>query len=129
MSNTQKNWKAKLCQCCNNPCMSAFVCLVPFSCSFVQCINSKIMFPEGKDYCGAYFCTFLCCIGMAYNRSQLRTKLNVEGNFCLDCVCHSCCGCCSVIQEWREVMIFKYNNERLNIFNHATPSPQAPVQT
>lgn len=126
MSNIQMNWKAKVFGCCNNACMTTFACLVPCSCSFIQCINSKLMFPESKEYVGAYFCTFIGCIGMAYNRSKLRAKLNIEGNFCLDCICHSCCPCCSLVQEWREVMIFKYNDETKNIFNHSAPASSPP---
>jgi Cys-rich protein (TIGR01571 family) len=118
MSNTQKNWTIKMFKCCNNPYMCAFSCLVPFSCSIIQCLNSKLIFPETQEYLGAYFCTWFCCIGLAYNRSNLRKRLNIEGNYCLDCICHTCCSYCSLTQEWQEVMFFRFKNTQLNIFNY-----------
>lgn len=127
MSNTGKNWKFTMFSCCNNACMSAFACLVPCSCAFIQCIDSKLAFPESSEYCGAYFCAFLCCVGMAYNRSQLRKKLSIEGNFFLDCICHSFCSCCAVVQEWREVVAFKFNDDKLHIFNYSSRMIQAPT--
>ena len=57
---------------------------------------------------------------MAYNRSMIRKKLNIEGNYCLDCVCHCLCTCCTLVEEWREVMKFKFNDDKVNICEYSS---------
>ena len=47
------------------------------------------------------------CIGwqwlwQAMNRSELRAKYNLEGNFCTDILCACCCHCCDLIQQDKE---------------------------
>ena len=99
MSSNLNNWKHNLFSCCDSVCMSFFTCLVPCSCAFIQCIDAKLVYPESKEYCAAYFCAWLGCFGLAYNRAQIRNKLSIEGSYCIDCVCHTCCCCCSLVQE------------------------------
>jgi Cys-rich protein (TIGR01571 family) len=113
-----KNWSYTIFSCCENVDMTLFACFVPFGYACIQCTNAKLAYPESNENCAAYFCSFLGCLGMAYNRAQIRNKLMIEGNFCLDCICYTCCCCCSLVQEWREVMKFKFNNNKLNIFNY-----------
>ena len=120
MSTSYKNWSFTLFSCCENPAMSAFACLVPCSCACIQCINAKLTHPESNENCAAYCCTFLLCFGMAYNRSVIRKKLNIEGNYCLDCICYDFCCCCSLVQEWREVMKFRFNQDTLHIFEYSS---------
>lgn len=56
-----------------------------------------------------YFCYFIAELFLAAflagKRQDLRQKLgdNKGGTFGMDCICYWCCGCCTVIQDGRQI--------------------------
>ncbi|CAG8632512.1 1148_t:CDS:2, partial [Acaulospora morrowiae] len=50
-------------------------------------------------------CGFPCVMGTP-NRGEIRARYNIQGDGCTDCLTHTFCACCGLIQEAREVEIF-----------------------
>jgi hypothetical protein len=49
-------------------------------------------------YCGC------CCFPLTMNRTDTRTKYNIAGNGVGDCFTATCCTCCALIQEEKEII-------------------------
>jgi Cys-rich protein (TIGR01571 family) len=53
-----------------------------------------------------YIPAIILALWMATRRKELRQRLgdpNASSHFCMDFVCYGCCGCCTAIQEARQV--------------------------
>jgi Cys-rich protein (TIGR01571 family) len=46
---------------------------------------------------------FPVCL-LACQRWQLRKKFNISGDVLNDCLVSTCCFCCSLTQQWREIL-------------------------
>lgn len=117
-----KNWRSILFRCSTNYTMCFCTLCFPIGGAIMQCQNTKLLSDEqtaGKSGCIAFCCAFWCgCIGLAFNRTTVRTLLKIEGSFVQDLLCHCCCCCCALSQEWREVMFEKFGDETRTICNY-----------
>ena len=99
------NWKSDNFKCQENWLMCLFAWCVPFGYACMQAFNAKVTTKETNEAIKAFILTWCCCcFGAGYNRQQLRDKFEIQGSYMMDCLCHWCCGCCAVTQEWMEVM-------------------------
>jgi len=124
----ETNWHATLFGCSENPTMFLLALFVPCGYSCIQCTNAKVTHPESNENAIACACSmFFGCCGLAYNRTQLRKKLSIEGGFIQDLLFSCLCCCCTVAQEWRETMYFKYKDQTRTICNYKDTNPQSKV--
>lgn len=85
----------------------------------MQAIDAKLAIPNDSSAATkacllAWCCT---CFGAAYNRTTIRTRYNIQGNYFVDCLVHCLCGACSVTQEWQHVMHEVHKNPKMTICN------------
>ncbi|KAF2096684.1 PLAC8-domain-containing protein [Rhizodiscina lignyota] len=57
--------------------------------------------------CWGHFGLMACCgvqwVLQFMQRGELRRRYNIDGNGCTDCLCSTCCGCCDIIQQDKEM--------------------------
>jgi len=84
----------------------------------MQALNAKRTEKNSNACAVACLCNLCCgCIGSTYNRSKLRKAFDIEGNIAYDCIVHWCIPCIGATQEWKEVVLEVYGNERRTICN------------
>jgi len=93
-----KQWTYGLCSCCEDP--AACLCSWCIPCYVAGETTNKIGngFPIG--------CLVMCFVPFLYPccvTGPVRTKKNIEGNCCNDCIRCCCCGVCEVTRVYREV--------------------------
>jgi len=54
----------------------------------------------GKSCCLS--CLFACCT-LPCDRGSVRTRYQIPGSFCNDCVASCCCACCAIVQMSNEI--------------------------
>lgn len=88
-------WAYNLFGCTGNFVMCLWSWCIPCGFECMQCVDANhVKTGSGMK---AFICAWcLCCIGAAMNRGEIRTELNVEGSFLLDCLMEWCCPCCAV---------------------------------
>merc|ERR1712013_366806 len=97
-------WTHQLLGCSGNIIMCLWSWCIPCGMQCMQCVDANHALGSGTGI-KAFFCSFcLCCIGAAFNRGELRNKMDIEGTFIMDCLFEFCCPCCAITQEWQEVM-------------------------
>lgn len=87
---------------CTKDCgLCYYVMCVPCSHCFVQAKAVDMARDKGMllPYCIIFW---LGCIGGAINRTSIREKFDVKGNFFTDCLVWCCFPQCAVCQEYRE---------------------------
>mmetsp|Transcript_27332 Transcript_27332/g.49163 ORF Transcript_27332/g.49163 Transcript_27332/m.49163 type:complete len:113 (+) Transcript_27332:165-503(+) len=106
MSDKNRDWSASFCGCFSeiDACLFVFLCpMIGIGC--LQCCTRNTYHGDGGTL--AYLCH--CCLGFygnAYNRTQLRSHYNINGNYFVDCLIYGCClGLCGSVQEYAEVKI------------------------
>eukprot|EP01018_Ginkgo_biloba_P009125 Gb_37165 [translate_table: standard] len=105
-------WSTSLCACSQN-CSS---CWIAF---FFPCVTfGRIaeIIDEGKITCclHATIYSLFCAVGAhclysCMYRKKLRAKFNLPEQPCDDCCVHSCCECCALAQEHRELQHRGFN--------------------
>lgn len=109
-------WKAGIFSGLKNPLMCCFSCCVPCGGCCMQGTLAKILFESRNT--GLFACLISCVLGSygaAWNRTQQRVKLQIEGTYVQDLICHCLCPWCSVTQEWREAMIYRFGDDKVVI--------------
>ncbi|XP_065146428.1 placenta-specific gene 8 protein-like [Paramisgurnus dabryanus] len=91
-----KDFQSGLLSCCDDMsvCCCGLFCLPCLGCSIASDMN---------ECC-------LCGLGMPI-RSVYRTRYNVPGSMCNDCVVNYFCACCASCQLKRDIKIRKRNGE------------------
>ena len=78
----------------------------------MQGAAARLMVKEDYAHIKAcLFAVFLSCIGTGINRGEIRASLMIKGSFLEDCILTWFLPCCSMVQEWREVMSHKGKDE------------------
>ena len=83
---------------------TCITCCLPFGTCYVQASAVDRATKEGISIPCAYIC-LLSCFGAAINRTKIRKNYDYSGNYLKDCLFHTFCMCCAIIQEFREVAI------------------------
>lgn len=108
----ESKWKFHLFECFDTPIACLWATCVPCGIACMQTTTTKLSISEEDAHIKAcLFAVFLCCFGVAYNRTNIRKQLVIEGSYLEDCLFALCCPCCSMVREWREVMVFKSKKE------------------
>ena len=90
-----KAWNYKICDCTGNCVMCLWSACIPMGLPFMQCVTANHV--ESDSGIKAFFCAWCCmCFGAAYNRTDVRNKFKLEGNYCSDCCVSWCCPLCAV---------------------------------
>ena len=98
------DWNNPLFKCFETPITCAALCCVPGAVCCYQGASTKATQGETKDVLRALACIWCCaCIGVGYNRSLVREKLNINGSLIKDIIFACICPCCTMVQEWRAV--------------------------
>lgn len=111
-------WDFGTFDCMQNLPMCLWTWCVPCGGTCMQACNAKLTDPDNKN-AALVACLLDCCLGVcgaAYNRYSIRKKLSLEGSAVMDCICQWCCGCCSTVQEWQQVMKTKKGNAKIAIW-------------
>mmetsp|Transcript_18697 Transcript_18697/g.33827 ORF Transcript_18697/g.33827 Transcript_18697/m.33827 type:complete len:148 (-) Transcript_18697:1728-2171(-) len=95
-------WRTEFFDCLSNKIVCLFVALCPGGACFIQARTTEKAtgFRVGVAFCLA---CFLGCIGMGFNRSNIRKAYLIPGNYLKDCLLHCFCSPCAVCQEHEEV--------------------------
>mmetsp|Transcript_7382 Transcript_7382/g.7242 ORF Transcript_7382/g.7242 Transcript_7382/m.7242 type:complete len:120 (-) Transcript_7382:42-401(-) len=111
-------WKFNTFDCMQHPVMCLWAWCVPCGGCCMQAYDARECDKDNKNAC-LIACLMSCCLGVygaTFNRYQVRNKLQLEGTVPMDFLCHCCCGCCSVVQEWQQVMDTKHGKAKINIW-------------
>jgi Cys-rich protein (TIGR01571 family) len=113
-----REWSNGLCDCCDEPgtCLMAWCC----SCVMYSQVKKRAEYlnhhgrPDPEV--GGSFCTGSCwghfaltaCCGLGWvlqigSRSTIRSRYNLRGGGCGDCMTAFCCTACELTQESREI--------------------------
>eukprot|EP01091_Cochliopodium_minus_P020762 TRINITY_DN9179_c0_g1_i1.p1 TRINITY_DN9179_c0_g1~~TRINITY_DN9179_c0_g1_i1.p1 ORF type:complete len:118 (-),score=13.95 TRINITY_DN9179_c0_g1_i1:63-416(-) len=105
-----KEWTYGTCGCCED----CGQCCVSYWC--FPCQDCKLnAVANGKETCGCSECclsfllVFFCAgfgalIYRCCTRGDVRKRVDIKGDCCSDFCCSLFCGCCSQIQEVRELV-------------------------
>jgi len=112
----KREWTFGLCQCCD----TCGTCLFAWCCpcfSFGQNMSRfKFLQTQGRPhptggemfnsdccvYCALLYVGCPCFVGMG-GRTDIRTRYQIDGGGCTDCLCHAYCVPCALTQESREI--------------------------
>ncbi|XP_071962496.1 placenta-specific gene 8 protein-like isoform X2 [Antedon mediterranea] len=90
---TERDWSTSLCGCFEDigSCLCGWFCGPCFACQ----VSAK----AGEHCCAP------CCVpaAMIAIRMKVRTRLNIQGSLCNDCILETFCGPCSACQISREI--------------------------
>lgn len=102
-------WAYKLFDCFDAPLNCIWSWCVPCGVPCMQATTTKLVNDkeENAKWIAFLMACGLCCFGVAYNRTKIRETLNINGSYLEDCVLALFCPCCSMVREWREIMVAK----------------------
>eukprot|EP01091_Cochliopodium_minus_P000937 TRINITY_DN10831_c1_g1_i1.p1 TRINITY_DN10831_c1_g1~~TRINITY_DN10831_c1_g1_i1.p1 ORF type:complete len:228 (-),score=56.86 TRINITY_DN10831_c1_g1_i1:68-751(-) len=102
-------WSIPLCGCCSDcgVCCTSLWCFSCQECKLRAATHGRASC-GCEDFCVPCLCySFLGPIGALFvrcsNRTEVRRRLNINGDGCSDCLCSWCCTFCTQVQEVREM--------------------------
>lgn len=102
-------------------CLMCLCTLLPGGICFMQTCDAKLTSNKRRDPYIACLCSAFCgCIGLTFNRLQIKSHLGVGSHILSDVFLSWCCPCFSVTQEWMEVMKTKKGDPRVRCCNAFT---------
>ena len=105
---SEDDWKNGLFDCFQAPLACVWSTCVPWGVACMQATTARHTIAEEDPHVKAcLFASCLCCFGVAYNRTRIRDNLKIKGSYWEDCIIAAFCPCCSMVREWREVMLSK----------------------
>ncbi len=98
-------WQSYFCGCFNDPASCILTCLFPCITygNNYEAINKTGCCVQGFTYCCLSACG-LCCLVHSGLRGNIRSKFNIPGNNCFDCLLTCFCSPCALCQESREII-------------------------
>ena len=103
------NWNAQLFSCTDD----VGQCLTTWCCPCITFGKNKGAYDNKEN--DSESCLIFCVLSVVFSiaipfyranfRGEIRNKYNIPGTYVGDCFTACCCGCCSLIQEQKELKL------------------------